>query len=63
MRPLEEQRILVTGATAGLGKEVSRGLADRGATVLVHGRSQSRVEASIAEIAEATGSSASASAG
>jgi NAD(P)-dependent dehydrogenase (short-subunit alcohol dehydrogenase family) len=56
MRPLEEQRILVTGATAGLGKEVSRGLADRGATVLVHGRSQSRVEASIAEIAEATGS-------
>ncbi len=56
IRPPSEQRILVTGATAGLGKEVARELADRGATVLVHGRNQPRVEAAIAEIEEATGS-------
>jgi NAD(P)-dependent dehydrogenase (short-subunit alcohol dehydrogenase family) len=56
IRPPDEQTILVTGATAGLGKAVARELADRGANVLVHGRSQQRVEGAIAEIAEATGS-------
>jgi NAD(P)-dependent dehydrogenase (short-subunit alcohol dehydrogenase family) len=56
MRPVEQQTILVTGSTAGLGKELARELAQRGATVLVHGRSAERVDAAITEIAAASGS-------
>jgi len=56
MRPLEQQSILVTGATAGLGKALASELARRGATVLVHGRSQERVDAAIEQIAAASGS-------
>lgn len=56
MRPPEEQTILVTGSTAGLGKELARELARRGATVLVHGRSGARVGAAVTDIAKATGS-------
>ena len=37
--------ILVTGSTDGLGREVARELAARGADVLVHGRDPGRVEA------------------
>jgi NAD(P)-dependent dehydrogenase (short-subunit alcohol dehydrogenase family) len=56
MREIEEQTILVTGATDGLGREVARQVAQRGATVLVHGRRDERVEAAIADIALTTGS-------
>jgi NAD(P)-dependent dehydrogenase (short-subunit alcohol dehydrogenase family) len=56
MRPLEQQTILVTGSTDGLGKELARELARRGATVLVHGRSRERVDATIADIAATSGS-------
>jgi NAD(P)-dependent dehydrogenase (short-subunit alcohol dehydrogenase family) len=55
VRPVEQQTILVTGATAGLGNELAKELARRGATVLVHGRSADRVEGAIAEIAEQSG--------
>jgi NAD(P)-dependent dehydrogenase (short-subunit alcohol dehydrogenase family) len=56
MRPVEQQSLLVTGATAGLGKELASELARRGATVFVHGRSQERVDAAIDDIAYASGS-------
>jgi NAD(P)-dependent dehydrogenase (short-subunit alcohol dehydrogenase family) len=56
MRPLEQQTILVTGSTDGLGKELARELAHRGAMVLVHGRSRERVDATIADIARTSGS-------
>jgi NAD(P)-dependent dehydrogenase (short-subunit alcohol dehydrogenase family) len=53
MRPLDEQTILVTGATDGLGRALAGELAAAGTTVLVHGRDQARgrdtVEAIIAE--------------
>jgi NAD(P)-dependent dehydrogenase (short-subunit alcohol dehydrogenase family) len=43
MRPIEEQTILVTGSTDGLGKAVATELAHRGASVLVHGRDPDKV--------------------
>jgi NAD(P)-dependent dehydrogenase (short-subunit alcohol dehydrogenase family) len=55
MRPLDEQVILVTGATDGLGRGVAERLAAGGATVLVHGRDDARGDATIREIRDATG--------
>jgi NAD(P)-dependent dehydrogenase (short-subunit alcohol dehydrogenase family) len=55
MRPLDEQVILVTGATDGLGRGVAERLAAGGATVLVHGRYDARGEATIRDIRDATG--------
>jgi NAD(P)-dependent dehydrogenase (short-subunit alcohol dehydrogenase family) len=48
--------VLVTGATDGLGKAVAAELAAGGATVLVHGRDDTRGEQTLAEIREHTGS-------
>jgi NAD(P)-dependent dehydrogenase (short-subunit alcohol dehydrogenase family) len=55
MRPLDEQVILVTGATDGLGRGIAQRLAEGGATVLVHGRDDERGAATIREITGATG--------
>lgn len=56
MRPVEEQTILITGATDGLGRELAAGLADAGATVLIHGRDDHRGREAIEEIRSRTGS-------
>jgi NAD(P)-dependent dehydrogenase (short-subunit alcohol dehydrogenase family) len=56
MRPVDEQTILVTGATDGLGRALARELAAAGATVLLHGRSKQRLEDTRREVAAATGS-------
>src|ERR671910_32969 len=50
MRDAPEATILVTGATDGLGKHVASALARRGATVLLHGRSHERLEATLEEL-------------
>jgi NAD(P)-dependent dehydrogenase (short-subunit alcohol dehydrogenase family) len=55
MRPIDQQAILMTGSTSGLGKAVALELARRGATVLLHGRSQELLDAAMAEIRGATG--------
>ena len=55
MKRLEEQAVLVTGATDGLGRGVATELARDGATVLVHGRSPERLEATIASLRSDTG--------
>lgn len=52
---MEDTRILITGATDGLGKMVATDLAAGGATVLLHGRSEERAEATIREIHDETG--------
>jgi NAD(P)-dependent dehydrogenase (short-subunit alcohol dehydrogenase family) len=55
MGAIEEQVMLVTGATDGLGKAVALDLAQRGATVLVHGRDEQRIKATIEELQERSG--------
>lgn len=54
MRPIDQQVILVTGATDGLGREFSRELAAQGATVLLHGRDAAKGEAAVREIRKET---------
>ena len=56
MRPIDEQVVLVTGATDGLGKALAIDLAARGATVLLHGRDDRRGSDAIEEVRGATGS-------
>ncbi|MGZ8409510.1 MAG: SDR family oxidoreductase [Hyphomicrobium sp.] len=55
MRPVDAQVVLVTGATDGIGKGVARELARMGATVLLHGRSQKKLDAVRQEITAETG--------
>jgi NAD(P)-dependent dehydrogenase (short-subunit alcohol dehydrogenase family) len=50
MRPIEEQTILVTGATDGLGRALARELWQRGATLLLHGRNEDRLGEVVAEL-------------
>lgn len=45
-----EATILVTGATDGLGRRLAQELSARGATVLLHGRSKERLEATMEEL-------------
>jgi len=55
MRLLSEQTILITGATDGLGRELAAQVADRGATVLIHGRDRERGKDALSEIRASTG--------
>jgi NAD(P)-dependent dehydrogenase (short-subunit alcohol dehydrogenase family) len=56
MRDAAEATILVTGATDGLGKRVARELAAKGTTVLLHGRSPERLEATFEDLRGQTNS-------
>jgi NAD(P)-dependent dehydrogenase (short-subunit alcohol dehydrogenase family) len=56
MRATDQQTVLVTGATDGLGQALARELASRRASVLLHGRNESRLEDTGREIRQATGS-------
>jgi NAD(P)-dependent dehydrogenase (short-subunit alcohol dehydrogenase family) len=50
VRPLDEQTILITGATDGLGLELAKRLAAKGATLVVHGRHPQRLERALTAI-------------
>lgn len=55
MAAINEQVMLVTGATAGIGKATARELARQGATVVVVGRNPQKTEATVTEIIRETG--------
>jgi NAD(P)-dependent dehydrogenase (short-subunit alcohol dehydrogenase family) len=55
MRPLDEQTILITGATSGLGRALATELAPSGATLLVHGRDQARGRQSVEDLIDESG--------
>jgi NAD(P)-dependent dehydrogenase (short-subunit alcohol dehydrogenase family) len=50
---LSGKTALVTGSTAGIGQAIAQGLAATGAAVVVNGRTQSKVDATIAAITKA----------
>jgi NAD(P)-dependent dehydrogenase (short-subunit alcohol dehydrogenase family) len=55
MTDAPQATILVTGATDGLGRSVAQVLAAKGATVLLHGRSPERLEATLKELRSQSG--------
>ena len=57
MRPLDEQTILITGATGGLGRALAHRAAEHGATVVAHGRDEQRLRELALQVEEATGTS------
>jgi NAD(P)-dependent dehydrogenase (short-subunit alcohol dehydrogenase family) len=50
---LSDKTALVTGSTAGIGHAIAKGLAAAGATVVVNGRNQSKVDAAVTAIIKA----------
>jgi NAD(P)-dependent dehydrogenase (short-subunit alcohol dehydrogenase family) len=52
---MKGKTVLITGSTDGLGREVARRVAARGAHVIVHGRNQERGKTVVDEIAKAGG--------
>lgn len=50
--------VLLTGATAGIGKEAAKQLAEQGAELICVGRNPSKTEALVAELRSATGNDA-----
>jgi NAD(P)-dependent dehydrogenase (short-subunit alcohol dehydrogenase family) len=47
---LEAKRALVTGSTAGIGFAIAQTLAEEGATVIVNGRTQQRVDQALSKL-------------
>ena len=52
---MNDQTVLITGATDGIGRGTAMAMARRGATVLLHGRDDARLDGTRDEIAAATG--------
>lgn len=50
----ERRVVVVTGTTSGIGKEVARGLAEKGFLVVMHGRDRAKTEACADEVRKST---------
>lgn len=57
MKPIEEQTVLLTGATDGIGLIAARKLAQLGAGIILHGRDQEKIDGAFEEIKQQTGRS------
>ncbi|MDA8139519.1 MAG: SDR family oxidoreductase [Desulfobacteraceae bacterium] len=55
MKPIQDQTILITGATDGIGKLAALRLADQRVQVLIHGRNPEKVTAVVAEAKNSSG--------
>jgi len=55
---LQDKTILITGATSGIGRAAAQGLAQRGARLVIVGRSADKTNAAVAELRQATGNQA-----
>lgn len=49
---LKDKVVLVTGSTAGIGREIALKLAQEDAIVIINGRSQKRIEETISELSK-----------
>ncbi|MEU1598024.1 SDR family NAD(P)-dependent oxidoreductase [Streptomyces sp. NPDC005708] len=54
MSDLSPRTVLITGATSGIGLETARQLAERGATVLMHGRTAEETQAAVDRLVATT---------
>ena len=50
---VQDQVVLISGASRGIGRAIAKGFADRGAKVVISGRVQDTVEAAAEEIGAA----------
>jgi NAD(P)-dependent dehydrogenase (short-subunit alcohol dehydrogenase family) len=55
---LQDKTILITGATSGIGRAAAQGLAQRGAHLVIVGRSADKTNAAVAELRQSTGNQA-----
>lgn len=55
---IEGKLALITGSSRGLGFALAQGLAEQGARVIIHGRSEDTVQKAVQAIVEATGAEA-----
>jgi len=55
---LSDETAIVTGSTAGIGFAIAKGLAEAGARVVVNGRNQAGVDATVAALRQAVSGAA-----
>jgi NAD(P)-dependent dehydrogenase (short-subunit alcohol dehydrogenase family) len=55
VRPVADQRILITGSTDGHGRALAGALSERGASVLIHGRDSAKVKVAAREAGAESG--------
>lgn len=55
MKPINEQTILITGSTDGIGKLAALALAKQQANVLIHGRDKAKLQRVVKELKAASG--------